>query len=534
MSLQQRIMIATVLSLVFFFVFDYFVYSPQQQNPKISSTNSSAPTNTQNNQPNTSQPNTSAQNQQGVNSNNLASAAPVANSVISNKIATLGNEHFELWIDSLGRIGQFYLKDKQYQGVDGEKLALFKTSNSPLPLEIRFSDEGLNNEAFSVPYTSDISELQTDGEKSITLTQNLSKTTVTKKITFKNDGSYKLEVSLSNYYDYFITPGYRPDILADSYTFHGVLIRQQDDTLALIEDGDAQGNERYMDAKILANSDRYYTSAFYNFEKLIDISSLKDANSNPIPFIKGKQDLSLNGYIGPKDYKTLQKIDQRLTDIIEYGFFTFLAKPVFLLLNYFYEAIGNWGWAIVITTILIRLALYPLTYKGMVSMNKLKDLAPKIKEIQQKYKGEPQKMNMHMMELYKKHGANPMGGCLPILLQIPVFFAIYRVLLNAIELKSAEWILWINDLSVMDPYFVLPILMGITMFIQQRITPTNFTDPMQEKIMKYLPLVFTFFFVMFPAGLTLYWFINNLFSIAQQFYVNQLFEKQKAASKAKI
>ena len=130
-----------------------------------------------------------------------------------------------------------------------------------------------------------------------------------------------------------------------------------------------------------------------------------------------------------------------------------------------------------------------------------------------------------MMELYKKEGANPMGGCLPILLQIPVFFAIYRVLINAIELKGSEWILWITDLSEMDPYFILPILMGATMYFQQKITPTTITDPMQQKMFQFLPVIFTFFFLWFPAGLTLYWFINNLFTIGQQYYVNVIFEK---------
>jgi len=221
----------------------------------------------------------------------------------------------------------------------------------------------------------------------------------------------------------------------------------------------------------------------------------------------------------------LAEIDERLTDIVEYGFITFMAKPLFLLLQIFYSWTGNWGWSIVLMTILIRLVLFPLTYKGMVSMNKLKALSPKIKELQAKYKGDKQKLNTKMMELYKKHGANPMGGCLPILLQIPVFFAIYRVLQNAIELKASPWIFWVEDLSIMDPYFILPVAMGVTMFLHQRITPTNFTDPMQEKIMKFLPIIFTFFFMTFPAGLTLYWFINNLFSIGQQYYVNSLFAK---------
>lgn len=162
-------------------------------------------------------------------------------------------------------------------------------------------------------------------------------------------------------------------------------------------------------------------------------------------------------------------------------------------------------------------------------MQKLKDIAPKMKEIQTRYKGDPQKMQLHMMELYKKHGANPLGGCLPLLLQIPVFFAIYRVLYNAIELKNSEWIFWISDLSAIDPYFVLPILMGVSMYISQLLTPSNFTDPMQEKIFKMLPWIFMVFFIIFPfpAGLVLYWTINNVFSIIQQLLINSLLKSKK-------
>ena len=189
--------------------------------------------------------------------------------------------------------------------------------------------------------------------------------------------------------------------------------------------------------------------------------------------------------------------------------------------------VGNWGWAIVILTILIRLILSPLTYKAMISMNKLKDLAPKMKEIREKYKNDPQKMQAQVMELYRKHGANPMGGCLPMILQIPVFFAIYRVLLNAIELQGAPWILWIDNLAIKDPYFILPIIMGAAMYIQQRLTPTSFTDPMQEKIMKFLPVIFIFFFMTFPAGLTLYWCVNNIFALIQQIIINRMFKKRK-------
>jgi YidC/Oxa1 family membrane protein insertase len=251
-------------------------------------------------------------------------------------------------------------------------------------------------------------------------------------------------------------------------------------------------------------------------------------DGSPQVFIHANNIFEAGGYIGPKHYKTLNAINPELTSTIEYGWFTFIAKPMFILLSYLHNLFGNWGWAIVVITIMIKLVLYPLTYKGMISMQKLKDLAPKVKQLQEKYKDQPQKMSAHMMELYKKHDANPMGGCLPMILQIPVFFGIYRVLVNAIELKGAPWILWIKDMSLMDPYYVLPILMGITMYIQQKITPNTMQDPMQKKMFEFLPVIFTFFFAMFPAGLTLYWFMNNLLTVAQQYYINRLFQKKKA------
>ena len=239
--------------------------------------------------------------------------------------------------------------------------------------------------------------------------------------------------------------------------------------------------------------------------------------------------MSFKGYTGPKDYNVLKSIDPVLLNAIEYGWFTFVSAPMFKVLLWLHSIFGNWGWSIMALTLIIRVILYPLTYKGMISMQKMKDLAPKIKEIQKKHKGDPQRSQAAVMETYKKAGANPLGGCLPLILQIPVFFAIYRVLLNAVELQGAPWILWITDLGKMDPYFVLPILMGATMFYQQKITPSNFQDPMQEKVFKFLPIIFTFFFVTFPSGLVLYWFTNNLFSIAQQYMVNRQFKAMKEA-----
>jgi YidC/Oxa1 family membrane protein insertase len=518
MSEQQRLFLAIAISMIFFVVYSYLMPTPSvnsDQNATLSTTTQS----TSNTAPKVTNSDLKQESQ-----------APRTISSQSSKIASINSDRFRLSIDSLGRISSFEVLIDRFREKDDKYPQLIDQSSNLKPLEIRFSDPNLNQEAFSTPYEADVDSIEiTDKPQTITLTQKLSGVEVVKRVTFNKDGSYLVKVSLSKDTPYFISPGFRPSVDTSAYVFKGALIRKSDGTIEKVEDGDAKGDEVFAGASIASANDRYYTTAFYNFEDPMNVYITKGENDNPLIFVKGYQTFSSKGYIGPKEFDTLSSIDKRLTDIIEYGFFTFLAKPLFIFLKYIHSIVGNWGWAIVIITILIRLILYPLTYKGMVSMNRLKELQPKIKDIQAKYKGDPQKMNAKMMELYKKHNANPMGGCLPMLMQIPVFFAIYRVLLNAIELKHAPWIGWIQDLSVMDPYFVLPILMGATMYWQQRITPTNYTDPMQEKIMKFLPVIFTFFFVTFPAGLTLYWFVNNLFSVAQQYYVNALFAKEKAA-----
>lgn len=509
LSTQKRLIIATVISVLFFIAYDaLFAPKPLIDTNKTVEQNQSAPATNL--------------------ANSATDKAAIAPKQISKNIATIEGATYSATIDELGRISNFTLKDSKFKNENGEQISLLKPS-SPLPLEIRFSDTAINEKAFKVAYT--VSSDKIDATKSpanITLTQNLDSFSVVKNLTFYPDGSYDIDVKVNSNHEYFITAGFRPIVAVDGYTVHGVLLRKEDDSLEIIEDGDAKGNEIFRSVDLLANSDRYYTTLFYDNKRSMEVFIQNDADENTLSFARNIGNFSAKGYIGPKDYKTLKAIEPSLVDTIEYGWFTFIAKPAFLLLDWLYSFIGNWGFAIVALTIIIRIVLFPLTYKGMVSMNKLKELAPRMKEIQTKYKGDPQKINAHVMELYRKHGANPMGGCLPILIQIPIFFAIYRVLLNAIELKGAEWILWINDLAELDPYFILPILMGITMYIQQHITPTNFTDPMQEKIMKFLPLIFTFFFITFPAGLTLYWFINNLCSIAQQMVVNKIFERHKA------
>jgi len=520
---QVRMIIATVLSFGFFALYDHFFIpkAPLLENNTTVSQSQTASSSA----PEIKVPLSSAD----------VATAPVASVSEGEIIATIKAPTYEVHIDKLGRISKFYLQEGKYKDDKGVRLQLIDATQALLPLEMRFSDKATNNEAFAISYSVDAKELEVSEKGStLVMTQTLGNVSITKKLTFYPAGNYDIHVTLSEPKEYFISAGFRPSVALDSYTFHGALIKKADSTIQTIDDGSAKGDERFDKARIVASSDKYYTTFMYELSTGLDAVISVGKDKDPLVFIKGNENFKASGYVGPKEYVKLKDINPELTDVVEYGFFTFIAKPLFTLLSFLHGIFGNWGWAIVFMTIIVRLVLYPLTYKGMVSMNKLKELAPKVKELQVKYGDDKQKLNVHMMELYKKHGANPMGGCLPIILQIPVFFAVYRVLQNAIELKGADWILWVQDLAVMDPYFILPVAMGLTMFIHQRITPTTFTDPMQEKIMKFLPLIFTFFFVTFPAGLTLYWFTNNLASIIQQFYVNRIFAKKHEEQKAQI
>ncbi|MGV6810252.1 MAG: membrane protein insertase YidC [bacterium] len=225
-------------------------------------------------------------------------------------------------------------------------------------------------------------------------------------------------------------------------------------------------------------------------------------------------------YVGPKLQDRLEEISPGLDLTVDYGFLTIFAKPLFWLLQFFHNILGNWGWAIIFVTIAIKLVFFYPSAISYKSMAKMKKLAPMMKSINERHANDPQAKQKAMMDLYKKEKINPLGGCLPILIQMPVFMGLYWVLLEAVELRQAPWLLWYQDLSIMDPYLILPILMGVTMWAQQKLNPPP-SDPMQQKIFQYLPFIFTFMFLWFPAGLVLYWFSNNLLSIAQQWFINK-------------
>lgn len=229
-------------------------------------------------------------------------------------------------------------------------------------------------------------------------------------------------------------------------------------------------------------------------------------------------------YIGPEVQKELAAIAPGLELTIDYGILTFLAEPLFWLLDQIHSVVGNWGVAIILLTILIKLVFYKLSEASYRSMARLKKFQPKLQQLKENYGDDKVIFQQKMMKLYKEEKINPLGGCLPIFIQMPVFIALYWVLLYSVEMRQAPFMLWIQDLSAQDPYYILPVIMGITMYIQQKLNPSAMMDEMQQKVMKMLPFIFTFFFLWFPAGLVLYWVVNNILSVAQQWYITKKIE----------
>ena len=231
---------------------------------------------------------------------------------------------------------------------------------------------------------------------------------------------------------------------------------------------------------------------------------------------------SFMAYFGPRDKSVLESVNYDLSRAIDYGFFSLIADPLLWFLNYINQYIHNYGIAIILLTVMIKILFWPLTHKSYASMKAMQKLQPEIQKLKERFKNDRARQGQETMELYKQHRVNPMGGCLPMLIQIPVFFALYRVLYEAIELRHADFAFWITDLSAKDPYYITPLIMGATMFIQQKMTPSTM-DPTQQKIFLLMPVIFTVLFLNFPAGLVIYWLINNLLTIAQQYYIHKKF-----------
>ncbi len=328
------------------------------------------------------------------------------------------------------------------------------------------------------------------------------------------------------------------------YTFTGGVIYSEEEKYEKISFDDMADDDlaRTITGGWAAMIQHYFVAAWIPDQKETNFFYSKSAGEDRYvlgmisPDIKigaGESTLLTNKiYVGPKDQDALEVLAPGLELTVDYGFLTVIAKPLFWLLTTIYDFIGNWGVSIAILTLIVKLLFYKLSATSYRSMANMRLLTPKVTKIRERFGDDRQRMSQAMMELYKKEKINPLGGCLPMLVQIPVFIALYWVLLESVELRQAPFMLWINDLSNKDPFYVLPLLMGATMFVQQKLHPPP-PDPVQAKVMMALPFIFTLFFAFFPAGLVLYWVVNNSLSILQQWYILQKVEKETALAKAK-
>ena len=425
---------------------------------------------------------------------------------------------------------------KKYKDKEGKNVVLLKGQGLESPLSIGSTDSfNLSGVGFQ---TSGKDIIVDKDKKSDSLIFEYADSGLSVKRTYtfySNDYRIDVKDEVSGLPDYWITIGNDFGIYdsKDSSSHIGpVLLTGTKRVEPKLKEAESYRD----DLKWIAQEDKYF------FAALVPLTPMEEAKAwkkNDIPLIAFKGKPATNSFIlyaGPKEYDRLKALHVGLEHIVDFGFFSVLAVPLFWTLKLFYNILGNYGWAIVLLTIIIRIPFIPLVNKSQKSMKKMQELQPKMAEVREKFKKDPQRMQREMMDLYKKYKVNPLGGCLPMLLQIPVFFALYKILLIAIELRGAPFMLWIKDLSAPDTLLghipswfpliggfavgPLPILMGATMIIQQKMTPTSM-DPAQNRIMMLMPIIFTFMFLNFATGLVLYWLMNNIFSIAQQLYVNR-------------
>ncbi len=372
---------------------------------------------------------------------------------------------------------------------------------------------------------------------------------VAKILTFKR-GSYDIDVTweINNTTDKPLTPNayfqlQRDDVKPEGETkmvstFTGAAVYTDADKYQKVDFAHIAENK----AKFTKNADNgwlamvqhYFVSAWvpkdktpreFYMRKLDGANVFQAGVIVSIPEIArgAKSDTSVTLYAGPQEQSALKQVAPGLDLVVDYGWLTVVAAPIFWALEAIHKIVGNWGWAIVVLTVILKAIFFPLSAASYKSMAKMKKLTPRLTHLKERYGDDKQRLNQEMMKMYQTEKVNPLGGCLPILIQIPVFISLYWVLLGAVEMRDAPWILWIKDLASADPYYILPVIMMVSMFVQTKLNPTP-PDPIQAKVMMAMPLIFGFMFFWFPAGLVLYWVVNNVLSIAQQWQITRLID----------
>lgn len=406
-------------------------------------------------------------------------------------------------------------------------------------------------------YTSAQKSYEMSGDALVVpLTFNQNGVTITKSFTFKK-GDYPIDVNyninnptanpwIGNFYaqlkrDGSSDPGQENRGFMSMATYLGGAWGTPDEPYNKIKFDEFSDEDDKLNVKAqngwIAMVQHYFVSSWIpKKDQAVNFYTYQNQGNNFIGFstdqfivAPNKQhNVSASLYAGPKIQNNLKPLAKGLDQTVDFGFLWPIAKFLYWLLKMIQGVIGNWGWAIIALTILVKLAFFPISHKAYKSMGKMRVIAPKMQKMKEEFGEDRMRFSQEMMKLYKEEKVNPMSGCLPILIQMPIFIALYWVLVESVELRHAPWVGWIQDLSHMDPWFILPIIMGVSMYVSQMLNPQP-TDPMQAKVFKFLPIIFTVFMLFFPAGLVLYWVVNNLFTVGQQTYINKSLEKEQAA-----
>lgn len=483
---------------------------------------------------------------------------PSENESASGNTIAVTTDVLDVRIDSHGGDIVYAALPQHKQSLDTERNYVLLSDNNVRSYVAR-SGLQLNGQANRIAFTPEQTEYRLANDQdtlSVDLTASINGVDIIKRLSFER-GSYAIDVEyfLANNTDEPVSARFIGQLARDNSpdpssgvsmgmkSYIGAAYSSPDTRYEKIDFEDIQNGgfeNREAQGGWMAIIQHYFVSAWaprQNQQNLYYVTT-DSRNRNvaafagPITSVNADSEATLGAtlYVGPKVQDYLEQVAPNLRLTVDYGWLWFIANPLFWLLDKIHSLIGNWGWSIVLLTVLVKAALFPLSAKAYKSMARMRKLGPEMQRLKELYGDDRQKMSQEMMKFYQKEKINPLGGCLPIVVQMPVFIALYWMLLESVELRHAPFMFWIQDLSMKDPYFILPILMGVSMYVQQMLNPTP-PDPMQAKIMRFLPIIFTFFFLWFPAGLVIYWVVNNIISVAQQYFITKRIENDPSVGK---
>lgn len=448
--------------------------------------------------------------------------------LVNEQFIEVGTEYYSVKVSSFG-MGLKEVTLKKYKNKKNEVIQLGNDKLGSLFSIVRSSDNAPLN--FNIQKVSDYEVVGTYTNENNTF--SLQRTLKFNQLTYGIESQIKViganpEGAVNILIPDFIHPNQDSHFLFPSYDHQDYFVKSADKTENInysMSKTDIK-DERKL-GHLISLGSQYFSTAFFNTSDLIpDFTLSASVNEKSASALakyslaqgKNEQVLSQLFYFGPKRVESLEAVHPEFVSVMNYGFFGFLAHPMLKLMKFFQSFVGNWGLAIILLTLVVRAIVLPFNLMSFKSMKAMQKIQPMMQSLKERYKDDPMALNRETMALMRENKANPLSGCLPMLLQIPIFFALYRVIASSIEIYQQPFVGWISDLSVYDKFFILPILMGVTMFVQQKITPSTTVDPVQAKILLWMPVLFTGLMVFLPSGLTLYMFISSLFGVIQQYF----------------